>query len=317
MTDFVSPVGRMVQGAVNIQHQKDQQTNQLKYVDAQGNKCAANAPGAVPEMGVFFAVAYPKMLPNGQPNAEFDQFHNLLKQTAAAAWPALFPNGWHMPCINPKFSWKYQDGDGVDTNGQSVAGKAGFAGHHIIKYFTSYPIRCYHEGKFAAHEEIGADPAKGKPEDVIKRGYWVRVFGEAKTNGATGTQVPGIAVYPKLLSLVERGEEIQSGPDAATAFGAAAVQWRPAPTNSPIPTGGTSAPAAPSAPGSLPAPPAVVRPPAPPSAPAAPAAPAAPQRQPVLTLVPHLAQQGFTVDSMKAAGWTDETLVSHGHASWQ
>lgn len=282
-----TPVGRIVQGSVAMQHQTDIDTNQKLF----------NADGS-PQMGLFLALAFPKVLPNGQPNTEFDTFRLHLAQVAAAAWPQFFPQGVQptMPnfgCINPKFSWKYQDGDGFDSNGRSVAEKAGFKGHHILKFSSMYPIRCFHEGKFAAHEEIQ------KPEDIIKRGYWVRLIIDPKSNNATGNQVPGISLYPSLLSFVERGEEIVSGPDAQTAFGEAAVGWRPPASASPIPASG-----------SLPPPPPVMAPPAPPVM-----APPAPPAGPQYTLSAALVAQGLTIEGMLAQGWTHETLVQHGHAT--
>lgn len=317
--DFHTPVGRIVQGSVAMQAQKDMDTNQpLKNDDGS------------PVMGTFIALAFPKVLPNGERNAEFDQFFAMLGGVAAQSWPALFPQGGPQfpeyikpgqqgACINPRFSYKYQDGDGVDSSGKSVASKPGFAGHHIVRFYTSYPVRCFHEGKFAAHEEIQ------KPEDIIKRGYWVRIFGEAKSNNASGTQVPGISLYPKLLSFVERGEEIVSGPDAEAAFGGAAVGWRPPASASPIPTGGAPAVAAPAV--SVPTPaaaaptvsvptpaPAVTAPainvPVPGAAPVVPTPPAAPAG-PVVSAA--LAAQGITWAMLQGQGWTEETARQAGY----
>ena len=292
--DFNTPVGRIVQGSVTMQQQKDMDTNQPMFND-----------DGSPVMGVFIALAFPKVLPNGQPNTEFETFFGHLRQVAAAAWSGLFPQGAGGPCTNPRFSWKYQDGDGVDKSGKSVADKPGFKGHHIVRFFTSFPIRCFHEGKFAAHEEIQ------KPEDIIKRGYWVRLFGEAKSNNATGTQVPGISLYPKLLSFVERGEEIVSGPDAQTAFGNAAVGWRPPASASPIPTGGAvpsvAVPAV-----SVPsvAVPAVSVPGVPTPAAAAVPVPTSPA---VPVVAPGLAAQGITWPMLQAQGWTEESARAAGH----
>lgn len=318
MTDFSSPVGRLVQGSPIMQHLKDADTNQPMF----------NADGS-PKMGIFMAVAFPKMI-NGQRNAEFDAFWATLAQTAQAAWPALFPNGFPQyveyikpgqqgACVNPKFSYKYQDGDGVNSSGQSVAGKPGFAGHHIVKFATDFPVRCYMEGKFAAHEELP------KPEDIIKRGFWIRIIGETKTNGATGTQVPGIAIYPKLVSFVGRGSdgEIVSGPDAQAAFGAAPVGWRP-PESGPIPTGApaVAVPAigVPTA-GGVPnvAVPAVAVPAVAVPAVAAPAvsvpAPGVPVPTPAAgpTVSPALAAQGITWPMLQAQGWTEEAARQQGH----
>ena len=302
MTDIFTPVGRIVQGSVAMQQQRDVDTNQpLK--DAAGN----------PVMGTFLALAFPKVLPNGQPNTEFDTFFGQLRQVAAASWPALFPQGAAGQCVNPRFSWKYQDGDGTDQSGRSVADKPGFRGNHIVRFFTSFPLRCFHEGKFAAHEEIQT------PEDIIKRGFWTRLLVEAKSNNATGTQVPGISLYPKLLSFVERGEEIVSGPNAEETLGKTAVGWRPPASASPIPTGGA---------GGLPAAPAVSVPGAPaaavPVAVSAPAVsvpvpgtatPSVPVPTPAAgpTVSPALAAQGITWPMLQAQGWTEETARAQGH----
>ena len=294
MTDIFTPVGRIVQGSVAMQQQRDVDTNQPLKDDA-GN----------PVMGTFLALAFPKVLPNGQPNTEFDTFFGQLRQVAAASWPALFPQGAAGQCVNPRFSWKYQDGDGTDQSGRSVADKPGFRGNHIIRFFTSFPLRCFHEGKFAAHEEIQ------KPEDLIKRGYWVRLLAEAKSNNATGTQVPGISLYPKLLSFVERGEEIVSGPNAEETLGKMAVGWRPPASASPIPTGGA---------GDLPAAPAVSVPGAPAAAvPVAVSAPAVSVPVPTPAVAagpvvsPALAGQGITWPMLQAQGWTEETARAQGH----
>ena len=282
MTDIFTPVGRIVQGSVAMQQQRDVDTNQPLKDDA-GN----------PVMGTFLALAFPKVLPNGQPNTEFDTFFGQLRQVAAASWPALFPQGAAGQCVNPRFSWKYQDGDGTDQSGRSVADKPGFRGNHIIRFFTSFPLRCFNEGKFAAHEEIQ------KPEDLIKRGYWVRLLAEAKSNNATGTQVPGISLYPKLLSFVERGEEIVSGPNAEETLGKTAVGWRPPASASPIPTGGA---------GGLPAAPAVSVPvPTPTVSVPVPTPAAGP------TVSPALAAQGITWPMLQAQGWTEETARAQGH----
>ena len=285
--DIFTPVGRIVQGSVVMQQQRDMDTNQ-PLLDAQGN----------PVMGVFIALAFPKVLPNGQPNTEFDNFYAQLKQVAAAAWPQLFPQGAAGPCVNPRFSWKYQDGDGFNSSGTSVAAKPGFAGNHIIRFFTSYPVRCHHEGKWAAHEEIQ------KPEEIVKRGYWVQLLVEVKSNNATGTQVPGISLYPKVVVFIERGEEISTGINVEAAMGARTTGWRPPASASPIPTG--ALPPAPAVAVPAVAAPAVAVPVAVPAV-AVPVAPVGP------TVSAALAAQGVTWPMLAAQGWTEEAARAGGH----
>lgn len=311
MTNFTTPVGRLVQGSPCMAPQTDMKTN----------KPLLNADGTQ-KMGVFMAIAFPKVLPDGRPNTEFDALFALLKETAAAAWPALFPQGAAGPCVNPRFSMKYQDGDGYDQSGNPVSAKPGFAGHHILRFSTDYHVRCYHEGKFAAHEEIQ------DVKNVVKRGYWVRLVGEARSNNASGTQVPGISLYPNLLSLVAQGDEIVSGPDAASAFGAAAIGWRP-PAMVPGMPAAPMAPAAPMVPGMPAAPAAPAAPVAPgiptapivPAAPVVPAAPAVllppppPVAAPAVVLSSELAAQGITLDGLVAQGWTLDALVQQGYAT--
>ena len=287
--DLMTPVGRIVQGSVALQQERDMKTNQPK----------TNADGS-PKMSVFVALAFPKVLPNGMPNTEFDAFRAQLAQAAFAAWPQFFPTGPSITSINPKFSWKIQDGDGVDSNGISVANKPGFAGHWIVRFDTAYPFGCFHKGKWMPHEVMQ------KPEDIVKRGHWVRLAIEAKSNNADlgAQQVPGISLYPKLLEYIQRGEEIVGGPDAAATFGAAPVGYvPPAPADgSPIPTPGATA---------LPPPPVVAIPLPPPVA--AVVTPPPPVTQPQYTPTAAM-PAGVTVEGLIGNGWTHEAIVAHGYA---
>ncbi len=288
--EFSSPVGRLVQGSFGLQQETDQTTNQKKV----------NADGT-PKMSVFFALAYPKVI-NGVLNAEWAAFRQLMNNVGAAAWPQFFPQGAAGACTNPKFSWKYQDGDGFDTNGKPVNDKPGFAGHHILKFSTDFVPKCFIEGKF--------DPAQQlqEPDAVIKRGFWVRIIGQIKSNNAdlSKQQVPGIAIYPNLVSFVGQGEEIFGGINAAEAFAAAPLGV--------VPTGVTGAPlgvpsvAAGVPPVAIPAvvvPPAVVIPVPPPVV--VPAPPAGP------VVSPALAAQGITWGALEAQGWTEAAARAAGH----
>lgn len=207
MFEFHSPVGRIVQGSPVKQQLRDMDTNELEFDDK-----------GQPIMGIFLAIAIPKMV-GGQPNPEWNRFWGDMASAAVALWPGLFANGQQPH----KFSWKYQDGDGVNGNGKSVADKEGFAGHHIVKFRTSFDMACHIEGQFAPHQQLQ------KPEEVIKRGYWVRLFGKIGSNGATGNKVPGIILYPNILSFVAGSpvDEIRGGPDVAAVAGAHALGYVP------------------------------------------------------------------------------------------
>lgn len=295
--DANTPAGRMVQGKLEMQQRQDMTTRQPMWKDV---------AKTIPDTGIFFSVAFPKLI-DGQPNAEFAEFYGKMQQVAYESWPQFFPQGAQGACNNPNFSWKLQDGDGVDKMGQSVATKAGFPGHWIIKFDTDYDVKSYYDGKFAAHEVIQ------NPAEIIKRGYWISVYCEMRSNNAdlTKRQVPGISIYPKLVTFIggRKEDEIQSGPDAMEVLGKRQAGWRPggisvvpgAPVGTGLPTPGVhGGPATglglPGAPGSLSLPSLA------PSAPAYMVTPAA------LAAMP-----GATVDVLKAQGHTVEQLLAAGY----
>lgn len=222
MTDFVSPVGRFVQGSISLETKTDQQTKRPK-TDENGN----------PIKECFIALAVRKDDP-GLP-----AFLQLIAAQARAEFPHLFNEQGQ--CTHPQFAWKIQDGDGVDSTGVSVAGKAGFAGHMIFKLGTRYLPKCFHVGKYDPMQQIQ------NPTDVIKRGYYIRVSGTIRGNGVTPqdrTNKPGLYLSPNLVELVGFGPEIQTGPDAAKVFGAL-----PAPA---LPPGASATPVAGMAPAGMP-----------------------------------------------------------------
>lgn len=289
MTQFMSPVGRMVQGAVTLQHEKDMTTKQPKF-NPDGSK----------KMALFIALAFPKLV-NGVENAEFTAFRTQLAMAAAAAWPQFFPQGPSFTASNPNFSWKIQDGDGVDHMGQSVAHNPGWAGHWIVKFGSDFVCKVFNEGKFAAHEEL-----QGPAIDACnKRGYWFRILCEVQSNKAdlTKQHKAGIAIYPQLISFVggNKEQEISSGPDAMETFGKVALGYVPGGLSqlpgTPI-AGVTGMPPSPSL-----ALPGLTLPSLTPPAPAPVAVP---------TITPAAAAQGHTVASLTAAGHSIEALVQAG-----
>lgn len=301
-TTFISPVGRLVQGSM-ILHGKQDMKGQPALDDkgAQIQEC-------------FIALAVPKT------DANMAAFYALFDTQARASFPHLFPNGG--ACTHPKFAWKIQDGDGTNSSGQSVADKPGFAGNWIFKMATRYAPRCFHHGKYDPSQQIQ------NPDDVIKRGYFIRISGTIDGNGVqpgNSQAVPGLYVSPNLVELVAFGDEIVSGPDAAATFGGSAI-------TSPLPEGASATPrvgmtvptpsglapppmpggAPVAAPAGLPAPTLPGMAPAAPGLPAAPAGlPAPPAAAPQFQMQP--SAQGATRETLHAHGWTDEQLLAAGH----
>lgn len=349
-TRFTTPVMRMVQGSVDEAQTKDQQGNPRVI------KSGPNAGQPNPQF--FLAGAVAKNDPAWPP------FWELLCRQAFADFPNLFPHGidaiiqaggpqaWFTQppqghaqpwVMHPLFSFKVADGDGLDQNGKSNASKEGFAGHWVVRCGSAYPPRCFHAGRYAAHEQI-------QEKGAIKRGYFIRVNGTTEGNG--NAQRPGLYVNLDMVELAAYGPEIVSGPDAADAFGsgpaalppgasaapmtpaaappaagapavppaAAPAAVSPAPASAaPAPApytgymGGPTPPAAPGAPVASPPVPAATAATSPTASPTSPPAPPAPPAAPAA--VGHVmlpAANGATYEQMIAAGWTDDTLRAHG-----
>lgn len=327
-TRFTSPVGRFVQGDLARPQTTDQQGN------PRVKKSGPNI--GQPDPQYFIAVAFPKNDPG------FPAFYAVLDAQARADFPHLFPVPGG-PCVNPQFSWKVIDGDGVDTNGKSNASKEGFAGCWVVRFSSAFAPKCFQQPNFAAHQQL-------PDASVIKRGYYIQVNGTV--DGNKNAQKPGIYVNLDMVNWVGSGPEIVSGPDAGEAFGAGAA-LPPGATVAPVgmmPAGGGAAAAYPGAP--APAAPAYPQPvahataplapaplaPAPvaPLAPAAPAvpvqpyagfmaapaapAPAAPPPAPAAPAPAPAAPVGrqmtaaatTTYEAYQTAGWTDDMLVQAG-----
>lgn len=333
MTEFVSPVGRFVQGSLTLENKIDPQTGKPKLGE-DGQPIKEN----------FIALAVRKDDP-GLP-----AFMQLCIAQAQADFPHLFQNG---QMVRPDFAWKMVDGDGIGSDGKPLSDKPGFAGCIVFKMGTRYLPKCFHAGKYDPTQMIQ------NPSEVIKRGFYIRVAGTVRGNGVTPqdkTQKPGLFISPNLVELIAYGQEIVGGPDANKVFGGAGpVTALPAgasttplaPTGAvgnapPMPTGGVpglpavgspvvgsvpgvagvpvaapagipATPGAVAAPVGLPAMPGVASaqvaagmPAMPAPLPVAPAAPAAP----VYTMT--AAAMGNTREALIAQGWTDDTMIANG-----
>ena len=192
--EFLTGVGRLVQGSPFVPNTKDATGNPLVY--------KTGAKMGQPREDYYMAIALPKTDPS------IAEMIAKMQQVAQAG----FPGGQYNA---PTFAWKIIDGDGVDAQGQPYANREGFAGHMVFKFSGGYPPKCY----TANGNELLTDP------NSIKRGYYIRIYGSTTANGSA--QQPGVYLNHSMVELIGYGQEIISGPDGAAVFGAAPVATLP------------------------------------------------------------------------------------------
>jgi hypothetical protein len=302
--DFLTPVGRLVQG--------DPMEAQTKNMAGQPLVTKSGQP----TQRFFCGVAFRKDDPN------FAAFYAKIADVARASFPHLF--NAQGQCTHPRFSFKVMDGDGVDDNGKRNAEKPGFAGCYVVKFQSSFAPRCFYAGKYQPHEQI-QDPR------AIQRGYYVRISGTIEGNDDANK--PGVYVNLGMVELVggTPADIIASGPDASAVFGGAAPQL-PAGV-APIAMGAPALPGMPVAAAAAPGVPALPLPGAPvaglpstlpPSAapafagpamtsPSSPALPVAPN--PGILAGPQMTAKAgqFTYAQFIASGWNDARLREEGY----
>lgn len=182
--DFITPVGRIVQG--------DPFEPQTK--DAQGK------PREKPQF--FISVAFPKNDP------AWPDFERIIKEEAAASFPHLFPQGAAGSCSHPSFSFKIIDGDGFDANGKPNSNKPGFAGNWVVRFTSTYAPTCY---------PMDTNEYELTEKGSIKRGWYVQVAGNVAGNA--NAQRPGVYVNLGRVKLRGYGEEIRGGKNPDELFG--------------------------------------------------------------------------------------------------
>lgn len=202
-----------------------------------------------------FGVAFPKA---------YFQEHIWPHMAAEAA--TGYPNG-----VPQRFSWKYQDGDGIDSKGQPFNLREGYAGCYVLTVSTEFKCpECWRDNGAGGFTQLRADE--------FKCGDYLAMALNLKVNVATGTNTPSLYVNPVAIQVVGQGTEIVSSgsADPNTALGgrqvalpAGATPMGAAPPMSP---GGGGMPGTAVAPPM--APPAPMQPPAAPMAPPVVAAPA-------------------------------------------
>lgn len=314
-TDFLTPVGRLVQGDPFEAQTKNKAGQPLVTKSGQ------------PTQRYFIAVAFRK------DDANFGAFYAKLVEVARGSFPNLF--NAQGQCSHPRFAWKLMDGDGVDDDGKPNANKPGFAGHWVVKFSSSFAPRCFYAGRYQPHEQI-QDPM------AIPRGYYVRVAGTIEGNDDASK--PGLYVNLSMVELAggQPSDLIATGPDASAVFGGTVAQLPPGvaapvlPATAPFPQVGASIAVAPSLPNtSAPMPaagPATMFPSSPVAVapnpaflagpggvpgvavpavgmPAPVAAPIAPPSSPQMTAKAN----GATYEQFLAQGWTPEQMRAQGY----
>ncbi len=350
--EFLTPLGRFVQGDLFKASDKDHQGNPRVYK-------AGHPKAGQPNPQYFVALAIPKTSPDLQ------AFLAQLWQVARDGFPNYFDRATGNPLRN--IAIKISDGDGVDHYGKPNSAKEGWAGCMVIKLTTQFPIKVYRTGQFTEDKRIDTDSTR---HHEVKRGDWIRVSGCLQANG--DMQNPGIFVNPEMAEHCYSGDAILGGADPAATFAAPVAS---------LPMGATALPPA----GSVPMPPpaavqmpgvvpGMMPPPAaapgmvpgmapqpgmmpgaqlPPPTPAAqpavvpgqhtaymappagmmPPPAAAPGMVPGMmpgaqlpppvpapvaqTLVPTAAANGHTIESLRAMGMTDDMMIARGYAILQ
>lgn len=294
--EFTSPVGRLVAGDLWTARTEDFQGNPLTV------KTGPNAGQARQEY--FVGLAIPKNHP------EWPAFYALVVAAARQGFPNLFDAAGN--CHRADFAFKITDGDSnvMNRNNSRPCDKEGYPGNWVVSMSTSLGIKVVDQALKPIMPESKA----------VKRGDYIRIAGSIAPNGNPTN--PGVFINPSFAQFSHQGDEIVSGPDAATVFGSKPM---PTPPAGAVTTPGPALQAMPSAPvtgnqsavtATAPAisTPTQISAPAPaPVANVAPApdflnpAPAAPA-----PVVEQFSYQGgvYTRDALRASGWTDDAINS-------
>lgn len=273
MTQFVTPVGRLLQGDPFKAQTTDAMGQPMVFKTGQ-NK-------GQPKVSYFVSVGIPK-------GSESHWNQTSWGQTIWAEGQMVCPKFFNQP----NFAWKVIDGDSplLDQKGNAINQKQGFPGHWVIRFNSGFAPKVVNK---TGSEQIH-DP------EALKLGYYVQVLADVACEDRTVN--PGVYLNFSAVSLQAYGEEIIVAASVDTTnvgFGSAA-----------LPVGASAAPMAGFTPvlpsvksPALPVPtnPAILQVPVPTPAPA-----------PVPVRQMSSNAQGATYEQMIQAGWTDELLTQHG-----
>lgn len=178
MTEFVTPIGRLVYGDVFKGSDKGFK-NRINDIDKSTG---------LPMIKWAFGIAVEKT------NPELPAFMQLLQGAMQASWPNFKGN----MSDNAQFSAKIEDGD------KKVPMKDGYAGCMIFKIGSNYMPTVFAPDL----QRIITNP------EEVKRGYFVQVAGQYSTNGQDDK--PGMKMWGSKVVFRYKGDEILgSGGDAS------------------------------------------------------------------------------------------------------
>jgi hypothetical protein len=313
--------GRYVRGGLTMHPKKDMKTQLPKKND-----------DGTPVLENYIGVAVPKKVNVGGvlvDNPKVGEYWAAFEAESKDNFGYLYANA-NNANSHPRFANKWQDGDGVDSNGKSVAATPGYAGHWIINCATQLKApACYIRNGDGTLQQLA------EPEKIIKKGFYVAVAVTITGNGVekdNAQAVPGLYVTPESVLYVAPGEEIFVGVDPNAAFAGIAgsappagavtaglsAPPQPAATGAP-PLPGSAPPQPGNGPGAAPGPVAASSAPASPGGPpmppmpgaGAPPIPPAPAAGPQYIMQP--SAMGATREQMHGINWTDEAMVAAGH----
>jgi hypothetical protein len=290
--DFLTPVGRLVQGSLYTPNTQDLEGRPLVI------KNGVNAGS--PRVDFYFGVAIPKTTE-----------HWSQTEWGAKIWAvghAAFPQG---QANSPGFAWKITDGDSTVVNkaGKKPCDKDGYPGHWILNLSSSFAPGIYNDNGSKVIVE----------KDAVKLGDYIQVYGNVSGNDSM--QQPGVFLNHNMVALAGYGERIVTGADPRTlGFGVGAA----------LPPGASKTPKATNFnPTPVPIPPVItpeyVFPPYTPilnvpgtttPAIATMTAPSVVSNIPISTPTPQKimtpAAGAYTYEQYIANGWTDQQLIQNG-----
>lgn len=182
--------GRIVWGGLALQPKRNFTTKQEEIDPKTGQKI----------MQVSFGLAVPKPNPQSTPEAAAN-FTNV--------WTAIHTEGgkqgFQYP--NPKFAWKFDDGDGRKDDGSEYPET--YKGCIVLKLSTRLPLNLFKRNPDGSYVQI-------TPEQ-IKAGDYVRVNLSIKGHPAPN---PGLYMNPAGIAFLGYGDAIVTTADPKNMFGA-------------------------------------------------------------------------------------------------